>query len=112
MYAALMSTVTLLAATRVFGIMPWLGSIFALAALGAAFAVARSDGRFDRAVSIFAALSIAVWTFSIVGQLYQRYVPPSDDLRIRIDPLTMSVAVAADVILVISALTMARAMRR
>ena len=110
MYAALMTTVTLLAATRIFGITPWLGWVFALAALGAAFAVARSDGRFDRPVAILLALSIAVWTLSVGGQLYQRYGESSDELRILIDPLRMGVALASDALLAVAALALRGAM--
>lgn len=108
MYAALMLAVTVLAARYVFGIAPGMGPVFVVASLGAAFAVARPDGRFDRAVVVFVALSLAIWAVSIGGQLYQRYVPPSDELRILIDPLRLGVALASEGLLAIAGLSLLR----
>jgi hypothetical protein len=90
--------------------LPGSGVLRGGAALALAFAVAR-DGRSDVLVAAFTLWFTVVGAVAIAGPLWQRYAPTSDELRILIDPVSFTVAVASEVLLVIAGLTLLAARR-
>ena len=83
----------------------------ALLALGVAFIAARPDARFDRWVALFVGWLTATGAIVIGAQLWQRYVPASDELRILIDPVTLSVTVASEMLLLVAGISLVGARR-
>ena len=91
--------------------LPGAGVLRGTAALGLAFAVVRADPRLDRFVAAFILWFATIGVVAIVGPLWQRYTPSSDELRILIDPVFFTVAVASEVLLVIAGLALLAARR-
>jgi hypothetical protein len=67
--------------------------------------------RLDRTVAAFILWFGLFGAIAIVGPLWQRYTPTSDELRILIDPVSFAVAVASEVFLVVAGLSLLGARR-
>jgi len=66
----------------------------------------RADPRLDRWATAFVAWFGAFGALAIIGPLWQRYVPTSDELRIYIDVVFFGLAIASEVLLGIAGLTL------
>ena len=80
----------------------------ALAALLLALAVLWPSSWADRVVGVYIAWFAVLGLLSLIGPLYQRFVPDSAGMTIYIDTATYSVAFASEIALIASALAWAR----
>ena len=109
MYAALVLSAGLVAGDHLHELFP---PVFrAMAALGLAFAVARTDGRFDRWAALFLAWFLATGVVTVAGQIWQRLVDDGSGNYVLVDPVLLTVSACSTALLALAAVSLYGAKR-